>query len=141
LVDGFIPGHGRTTLTPAICLKIHAAIYAGYGKDTIVLGDASARATASSDFLNRQFPASFTAPSKPTRKSPKGAQAYKGNGKHKWEEVTVSDAGHTYRLRVPGGWLYRTVSYDYEASEVSHQAVTAQSTVFVPVPDAVGYAV
>lgn len=33
----------------------------------------------------------------------------------KWEMVTVDPkgAGHTYRLPVPGGWLYRTVSYRY----------------------------
>lgn len=31
----------------------------------------------------------------------------------KWLEVSVDSkgAGHTYRLRVPGGWLYRTVTY------------------------------
>lgn len=31
----------------------------------------------------------------------------------KWLEVSVDPkgAGHTYKLRVPGGWLYRTVTY------------------------------
>lgn len=49
--------------------------------------------------------------------------------KSKWEEVTVDPkgAGHTYRLRIPGGHLYRTVSY-VPGGEV----VMAQSTVFVP---------
>lgn len=56
-----------------------------------------------------------------TKKRPHGAQEYKGNGKHGWEEVT----GVTSRLRVPGGWLYETEC----------------SVVFVPVPAAVGYAV
>lgn len=33
----------------------------------------------------------------------------------KWLEVSVDPkgAGHTYKLRVPGGWLYRTVTYRY----------------------------
>lgn len=33
----------------------------------------------------------------------------------KWLEVSVDPkgAGHTYRLRVPGGWLFRTVTYRY----------------------------
>jgi hypothetical protein len=31
-------------------------------------------------------------------------QAYRGNGNHAWERVT----DNTTRLRVPGGWLYRT---------------------------------
>lgn len=30
-------------------------------------------------------------------------QRYKGNGKHEWEFSALN----TYRLRVPGGWLYR----------------------------------
>jgi hypothetical protein len=57
------------------------------------------------------------------KKAPKGKQEYKGNGKHSWETVvdTVS------RLRVPGGWLYRDDRN--------------MATVFVPVPQAVGYAV
>lgn len=35
--------------------------------------------------------------------------------KSKWQEVTVDakGAGHTYRLRVPGGWLYRTTTYRF----------------------------
>jgi hypothetical protein len=56
------------------------------------------------------------------KKRPNGAQKYLGNGAHDWEDVT----NHlTQRLRVPGGWLYR------DGSTMS----------FVPVPDAVGYAV
>jgi hypothetical protein len=58
------------------------------------------------------------------RKAPHGPQEYKGNGKHEWEQVT----GCNWRLRVPGGWLYRT-----------HAG--ADSTTFVPTPAAVGYAV
>lgn len=35
--------------------------------------------------------------------------------KGRWQEVTVDPkgAGHTYRLEVPGGWLYRTTTYRY----------------------------
>ncbi|TAJ97129.1 MAG: hypothetical protein EPO10_26505 [Reyranella sp.] len=83
----------------------------------------------------------FDKPAK-TRTAPKGAQAYKGNGNHKWEEVTTDPkgAGYTYRLRVPGGWLYRTVTTvpGYLGEE---PIPVAQSTVFVPVSDVVGYAV
>jgi hypothetical protein len=63
------------------------------------------------------------------KKAPKGKQAYRGNGKHSWEPVT----GNTVRLRVPGGWLYG------RASTVSPE--TVRDAVFVPVPQAVGYAV
>ena len=62
------------------------------------------------------------------RKRPHGAQEYKGNGKHAWETVTAN----TQRLRVPGGWLYG------EYSDRIHRVV---NTTFVPVPQAVGYAV
>jgi hypothetical protein len=64
------------------------------------------------------------------RKAPKGAQAYKGNGKHSWEQ----SSDQTYRLRVPGGWLYGTKLDGYGASRV-------RDIVFVPVPQVVGYAV
>jgi Neuraminidase (sialidase) len=57
------------------------------------------------------------------KKAPKGPQAYKGNGKHSWETVVEN----VQRLRVPGGWLYRDDRN--------------MATVFVPVPQAVGYAV
>jgi hypothetical protein len=61
---------------------------------------------------------------KTKKKRPHGKQEYKGNGKHTWEEVT-DDPVSTYRLRVPGGWLY-----------------TADGNVaFVPVPTVVGYEV
>lgn len=64
---------------------------------------------------------------KPAKKRPHGAQEYKGNGKHAWENVT----GNTVRLRVPGGWLYgKTMSGHVLAN-----------TTFVPVPQAVGYSV
>lgn len=73
--------------------------------------------------------------------------------KRKWREVTVDPkgAGHTYRLRVPGGWLYRTVTYRYpelhswyensspsdrkqQRDRVLERAVeiVAQNVVFVP---------
>lgn len=72
-------------------------------------------------------------PDAPVKKRPHGAQEYKGNGKHDWQIVT-RDADEytsvTERLRVPGGWLYRT------ASERGVPTMT-----FVPVPQAVGYAV
>jgi hypothetical protein len=34
----------------------------------------------------------------------KESQKYKGNGKHDWEPVYRLDV---FRLRVPGGWLYK----------------------------------
>lgn len=60
----------------------------------------------------------------PARKRPHGKQEYKGHGKHVWEDIPTGYP-FTKRLRVPGGWLYNT--YD--------------TIVFVPVPNAVGYAV
>jgi hypothetical protein len=66
------------------------------------------------------------------RKAPRGAQAYRGNGQHDWEDVTAD--GDTKRLRVPGGWLYATVSR-------VNGKVKDTNKVFVPVPDVVGYAV
>jgi hypothetical protein len=62
------------------------------------------------------------------KKRPHGAQEYKGNGKHAWEKVT----GGTMRLRVPGGWLY---------GEYSSRVDRVMTSTFVPVPQAVGYAV
>lgn len=59
------------------------------------------------------------------RPPPHGKQEYKGNGKHAWEAVI----GDTSRLRVPGGWLYRSFTS------------TGVNTAFVPVPQAVGYSV
>lgn len=82
--------------------------------DTTVHAD---DAKALRDALIAVYP--LEAPKKPKR--PHGAQEYKGNGKHDWEPVI----GETERLRVPGGWLYQG-KYD---------------TVFVPVPEAVGYVV
>lgn len=63
-----------------------------------------------------------------SKKNPDGKQKYKGNGKHNWETVAKNEHGYASaeRLRVPGGWLYRT---EYEGM------------CFVPVPDVVGYAV
>jgi hypothetical protein len=85
----------------------------------------------------------FDKPAK-TRSAPKGKQEYKGNGKHKWELVSADPkgAGHTYRLRVPGGWLYRTVStYPGEGFGPGDGDPISVAQSFVPVPDVVGYAV
>jgi hypothetical protein len=66
------------------------------------------------------------------KKTPKGPQAYKGNEKHEWEVVACDDILEfgTYRLRVPGGWLYGTSTVD-----------GMDTVTFVPLPEAVGYAV
>lgn len=62
------------------------------------------------------------------RRAPKGPQAYKGNGNHKWELVAAGDDGtqpsSIYRLRVPGGWLY---------------GKRIGSLTFVAMPEIVGY--
>lgn len=70
----------------------------------------------------------------------------------KWLLVTCDPkgAGHTYRLAVPGGWLYRTVTYRYprlhaaveELGEdmdflnpkdyLRGEEIVSQTTVFVP---------
>lgn len=67
-------------------------------------------------------------PAAPVKKRPHGRQEYKGNGKHRWESVVEEEDGtvDTERLRVPGGWLYRD---------------SFGGSTFVPVPEAVGYAV
>jgi hypothetical protein len=62
----------------------------------------------------------------PSRARPHGDQEYLGNGEHEWEEVCVSNNdGTTWRLRVPGGWIYDT----------------PRGSVFVPMPEVVGYAI
>lgn len=66
-------------------------------------------------------PTAEVKPKPAPKKRPKGAQEYKGNGKHYWQKVN----GETKRLRVPGGWLYDT----------------GTAAVFVPIPEVVGYAV
>lgn len=48
--------------------------------------------------------------------------------KQRWEHVTDADEGHTYRLKVPCGWLYRTVTTYGKAPHVALN----NSTVFVP---------
>jgi hypothetical protein len=73
-------------------------------------------------------PAEAVKPAPVPRKRPHGAQEYKGNGKHQWETVTAE----TKRLRVPGGWLY---------GEYSRRIDRIINSTFVPVPQAVGYAV
>ena len=96
------------------------------------------RSAEAADFKITVLPEAPKAePAKPaaTKKRPHGAQEYKGNGKHSWETVvSETTAGEAIvRLRVPGGWLYATQSLDnYE--------ITSTMT-FVPVPEAVGYAV
>lgn len=51
----------------------------------------------------------------------------------KWEEITVDEygAGHTYRLAVEGGWLYRTVTTHPNYDDEDDLPV-AVSTTFVP---------
>lgn len=69
-------------------------------------------------------------PEAKAKKAPKGKQAYKGNGKHLWEDVLAEGISYGYRtkrLRVPGGWLYRS---DMDTASV-----------FVPTPAVVGYAI
>lgn len=60
----------------------------------------------------------------------KDKQKYRGNGAHSWELVTESGKGSdqsaTYRLRVPGGWLY---------------ADEGGASTFVPMPEVVKYEV
>ena len=89
------------------------------------------------DALNAIYPEETAkrAPQPTKKPTPKGAQAYKGNGKHKWEVVAVDAVTHTQRLRVPGGWLFMTNTINDEMD--THNT----NTVFVPVPEVVGYAV
>lgn len=65
-----------------------------------------------------------------TRTAPNGPQKYLGAQNHTWEDVIPSEDANDRddvvdRLRVPGGWLYRN----------------GARMVFVPMPEAVGYAV
>ena len=71
------------------------------------------------------------------------SQEYLGNGKHKWEDVTVNakenDQGQkmidgTQRLRVPGGWLYRVLGINPVVGMV-------QNITFVPMPEVVKHKV
>jgi len=78
------------------------------------------------------LPQPSQAPPTSTRAKPRGKQAYKGNGNHEWETVLdegIDDEGDLYdgmeRLRVPGGWLYRSCG--------------ASAMTFVPLTDAIGY--
>lgn len=77
-------------------------------------------------------------PRTPAAKRPAAPQTYKGNGHHVWEPVCAetrsSATDNTYRLRVPGGWLYRTSINFLDANE--HFA-WQMNTVFVPMPDIV----
>lgn len=68
----------------------------------------------------------------------KPSQAYRGNGAHDWETVVNQKrahddygSGHTFRLRVPSGWLYSVVNADGESP----------NTVFVPLPAVVKHKV
>jgi hypothetical protein len=67
-----------------------------------------------------------TVPAAPRRRV-NGSQKYQGNGAHSWELVTGNNGDKTERLRVPGGYIYRDN--------------IACAATFVPMPDAVGYAV
>ena len=80
------------------------------------------------NFTIKPFVAAVVKAEPKPRKRPHGAQEYKGNGKHNWERVV----GDTMRLRVPGGWLY---------GQYSSRIDRVVQTTFVPVPQAVGYAV
>ncbi len=70
------------------------------------------------------YKTAFNTPAPAKKASPHGAQEYKGNGKHSWEMVV----DNTYRLRVPGGWLYA-------------EDTSASSTVFVPLAECIGYSI
>lgn len=59
----------------------------------------------------------------PPKVAPHASQEYRGNGKHVWEHVVSV----TWRLRVPGGWLYTEADRG--------------STTFVPMPEVVKYKV
>lgn len=68
----------------------------------------------------------------------KPSQAYRGNGTHDWETVVDQKrssggygSGHTFRLRVPSGWLYSVVNAMGESP----------NTVFVPLPAVVKHKV
>jgi hypothetical protein len=52
------------------------------------------------------------------------AARFAGHECDKWQEVTVDPkgAGHTYRLRVPGGWLYRTTTYRFPENHAQFEA-------------------
>lgn len=47
-----------------------------------------------------------------------------------WEEIDDRDDSSTERARVPGGWLVRTCSWDWQDGEVLHMGAT-----FVPDPE------
>lgn len=66
--------------------------------------------------------------------SAKQSQEYNGNGNHKWEPVVTTYTTGTFRLRVPGGWLYRS------AVDIGRDTVLATET-FVPMPAVVKHAV
>lgn len=55
------------------------------------------------------------------------AQTYRGNRHHEWESVATG----TFRLRVPGGWLYRFEQYGPNIPTLA----------FVPMPEVVKHAV
>jgi hypothetical protein len=77
-------------------------------------------ALCESDYVDR------TPQPRPSPVRPKGPQAYKGNGGHGWEKVSDQTVNHgsTWRLRVPGGFLY---------------LYNNANPVFVPMPEVVGY--
>jgi hypothetical protein len=66
--------------------------------------------------------------------SKKADQKYKGNGNHEWEFAALN----TYRLRVPGGWLYR---YEIPGDGASRKEAPVVSTQFVPMPEVVKHKV
>lgn len=128
---------GSNILLASNCTDRHLNIYierTRYGENYVCFTPADAQRLR--DELLRIYPLPVAA--SPTKRSaPKGEQAYKGNGKHVWEPVIGDYAGGntaTHRLRVPGGWLYRT-------SQTYGQQNGQTVTTFVPMPEIVNYPV
>lgn len=68
----------------------------------------------------------------------KAGQAYLGNGKHTYEHVYATDDSVVDRLRVPGGWLYRTVT---DVEFFGEDTGSTVNVVFVPMPEVVKHKV
>lgn len=73
----------------------------------------------------------------PMAKPSKG-QAYLGNGKHTYEHVYSTDDTIVDRLRVPGGWLYRTAT---NAEYLWDDVGSTVNVVFVAMPEVVKHKV
>lgn len=66
------------------------------------------------------------------------SQEYRGNGNHEWETVAVAELTFVDRLRVPGGWLYRTTT---DNRTINTSISGGSAVVFVPMPEVVKHAV